>query len=59
MTRFRRMKTLQKFASVQADFHNHFNLECPSSIARINMAIIPPVAFSPIGGAALELVSPG
>lgn len=27
MTRFRRMKTLQNFASVHADVHNHFNLE--------------------------------
>ena len=27
MLRFRRMKTSQKFASVHADIHNHFNLE--------------------------------
>lgn len=27
MTRFRQMKTLQKFASVHASVHNHFNLE--------------------------------
>jgi putative transposase len=27
MLRFRRMKSLQKFASVHADVHNHFNLE--------------------------------
>ncbi len=27
MQRFRRMKTLQKFASVHAGVHNHFNLE--------------------------------
>ncbi|MEG3153122.1 DDE-type integrase/transposase/recombinase, partial [Sphingomonas sp. ZT3P38] len=27
MLRFRRMKTLQKFASVHANFYNHFNLE--------------------------------
>ena len=27
MQRFRRMKSLQKFASVQASFHNHFNSE--------------------------------
>jgi hypothetical protein len=27
MLRFRRMKSLQKFASVRADVHNHFNLE--------------------------------
>ena len=27
MLRFRRMKTLQKFASVHAKVHNHFNLE--------------------------------
>ena len=27
MLRFRRMKTLQKFASVQANGHNNFNLE--------------------------------
>ena len=27
MLRFRRMKTLQKFASVHASVHNHFNLE--------------------------------
>jgi putative transposase len=27
MTRFRRMKTLQKFASVHASMHNHFNQE--------------------------------
>lgn len=27
MLRFRRMKTLQKFASVHASFHNHFNSE--------------------------------
>jgi putative transposase len=25
MLRFRRMKTLQKFSSVHASFHNHFN----------------------------------
>jgi putative transposase len=28
MLRFRRMKTLQKFASVHANVHNHFNQEC-------------------------------
>ena len=27
MLRFRQMKTLQKFASVHASLHNHFNLE--------------------------------
>ena len=27
MLRFRRMKTLQKFASIHANVHNHFNLE--------------------------------
>jgi putative transposase len=27
MLRFRRMMTLQKFASVHANVHNHFNLE--------------------------------
>ena len=27
MLRFRRMKTLQKFASIHAKVHNHFNLE--------------------------------
>ncbi len=27
MLRFRRMKTLQKFASGHANVHNHFNLE--------------------------------
>ena len=27
MNRFRRMKTLQKFSSVHASFHNHFNQE--------------------------------
>lgn len=27
MLRFRRMKTLQKFASVHANIHNHFNLQ--------------------------------
>jgi putative transposase len=27
MQRFRRMKSLQKFASVHASFHNHFNSE--------------------------------
>jgi putative transposase len=27
MLRFRQMKTLQKFASVHADVHNHFSLE--------------------------------
>ncbi len=27
MLRFRQMKTLQKFASVHADVHNHLNLE--------------------------------
>ncbi len=27
MPRFRQMKTLQKFASVHANVHNHFNLE--------------------------------
>ena len=27
MLRFRRMKTLQKFVSVHASFHNHFNQE--------------------------------
>jgi putative transposase len=28
MLRFRRMKTPQKFASVHANIHNHFNLDC-------------------------------
>ena len=28
MLRFRRMKSLQKFASVHTNVHNHFNLEC-------------------------------
>ena len=27
MLRFRQMKTLQKFASVHANIHNHFNLD--------------------------------
>lgn len=27
MLRFRQMKSLQKFASVHANFHNHFNQE--------------------------------
>ena len=27
MLRFRRMKTLQKFASVHANIHNHFSLD--------------------------------
>jgi putative transposase len=27
MLRFRRMKSLQKFASVHANVHNHFNVE--------------------------------
>ncbi len=27
MQRFRQMKTLQKFASVRANIHNHFSLE--------------------------------
>ena len=27
MLRFRRMSSLQKFASVHANVHNHFNLE--------------------------------
>ena len=27
MLRFRRRKTLQKFSSVHASFHNHFNQE--------------------------------
>jgi putative transposase len=27
MLRFQRMKTLQKFAMVHANVHNHFNLE--------------------------------
>jgi len=27
MLRFRQMKTLQKFASVHASLHNHFNAE--------------------------------
>ena len=27
MLRFRRMKSLQKFAAVHANVHNHFNLE--------------------------------
>lgn len=27
MARFRGIKTLQKFASTHASFHNHFNLE--------------------------------
>jgi transposase-like protein len=33
MLRFRRMKTLQKFSSVHAAFHNHFNQDRPSSAA--------------------------
>ena len=28
MLRFRQMKTLQKFAAVHANVHNHFNSEC-------------------------------
>ena len=28
MLRFRQMKSLQKFASVHANLHNHFSLEC-------------------------------
>lgn len=28
MLRFRRMKSLKKFASVHANVHNHFNSEC-------------------------------
>jgi putative transposase len=28
MARFRDIKTLQKFASVQAAIYNHFNLDC-------------------------------
>ena len=28
MQRFRQMKSLQKFASIQAPLHNHFNQEC-------------------------------
>ena len=28
MLRFRRMKSLQKFASVHANLHNHFSQEC-------------------------------
>jgi putative transposase len=28
MLRFRQMKSLQKFAVVHANVHNHFNLEC-------------------------------
>ena len=35
MLRFRRMKTLQKFSSVHAAFHNHFNQERTSSAATI------------------------
>ena len=27
MLRFRQMKSLQKFASIRASVHNHFNLE--------------------------------
>ena len=27
MLRFRQMKSLQKFASIHANFHNHFNQE--------------------------------
>ena len=27
MTRFRSMRSLQKFAAVQSSIHNHFNLE--------------------------------
>ena len=27
MLRFRRMRTLQKFASIHANIHNHFSLE--------------------------------
>ena len=34
MVRFRRMRTLQKFASVHANVHNHFNQERHLSIAR-------------------------
>lgn len=28
MLRFRQMKSLQKFASIHASLHNHFNFEC-------------------------------
>lgn len=41
MLRFRRMRTLQKFASVQASVHNHFNQErslSPRAIFKLNRA---------------------
>ncbi|WP_299310437.1 DDE-type integrase/transposase/recombinase, partial [uncultured Croceicoccus sp.] len=44
MLRFRQMKSLQKFASVHASFHNHFNSErhlvdCQTYIARRSVAL--------------------
>ena len=44
MLRFRRMKSLQKLASVQANVHNHFNLtrhlvDCETYKARHSAAL--------------------
>ena len=35
MQRFRSMKTLQKFSSVRAQVHNHFNQERPLVIRQV------------------------
>ncbi len=42
MAKFRDVKTLQKFASVHASIHNHFNLErhlCRRDIFKQNRAV--------------------
>ena len=41
MLRFRRMKTLQKFASVHGSVHNHFNLEPTSSAGKTSRRDVP------------------
>ena len=42
MERFRRMKTLQKFAAVHGTFHNHFNQERHLTSRETNEATAPP-----------------
>ena len=42
MLRFRQMRTLQKFASVHANVHNHFNPNATSLVARATSSAAPP-----------------
>ncbi len=53
MQRFRQMRTLQKFASVHASVHNHFNLE-RSLHSRQNFKANRTAALGPSGAASVR-----